>query len=373
MYRQQIYVASEEYKELDTYITNNNCRTILLVCDRALPFLRLGRYFESLESRLNVKVVKFDDFEPNPVYESIVDGVDRFHKEKCDSIIAVGGGSAIDVAKCIKLFSNMDRKENFLKQTIVPNDIKLLAIPTTAGTGSESTHFAVIYYEGEKQSVSDDSCIPSSVLFDVSTLDTLSDYQRKSTMMDALCHAMEAYWSINSTEESRQYSHEAITNILTNKDAYLKNNIEGNAAMLMAANLAGKAINIAQTTAGHALCYKLTCLYGIAHGHAAALCVSKLFPFMVTNMDQCIEPRGKEFLEKVFLNIANAMGCSNVVLAINKFDEILNELNLEIPIPKEGDYNILNTSVNSIRLKNNPIKLDENMIDNLYHQILAER
>ena len=116
---------------------------------------------------------------------------------------------------------------------------------------------------------------------DASALKTLPIYQKKSTMMDALCHSIESYWSVNSTEESNKYSKQAIQTILENKDAYLANKDLGNANMLKAAYLAGKAINITQTTAGHAMSYKLTSLYGIAHGHAVAICISKLWEYML--------------------------------------------------------------------------------------------
>ena len=86
-----------------------------------------------------------------------------------------------------------------------------------------------------------------------------------------LCHSMESFWSVNSTEESKQYSREAIQLMMKYKNAYLANEAIGNTAMLKAANIAGKAINITQTTAGHAMCYKLTSLYGIAHGHRKSI------------------------------------------------------------------------------------------------------
>ena len=127
----------------------------------------------------------------------------------------------MDVAKCIKLYSNMDENESYLKQRIVPNDIPFIAIPTTSGTGSEATRFAVIYYNGEKQSVADYSCIPQAVLIDPSTIRTLPEYYRKTAMLDALCHAIESFWSINSTEESLKYSADAIRVITEYKDAYL--------------------------------------------------------------------------------------------------------------------------------------------------------
>lgn len=98
-------------------------------------------------------------------------------------------------------------------------------------------------------------------------------------------------------------------------EPYLANRSEGNAIMLRAANLAGRAINIAQTTAGHAMCYKLTSLYGISHGHAASLCVRKLWPFMIENISLCTDERGAAYLMDTFSEIAKAMGCSSPIEA----------------------------------------------------------
>lgn len=368
---QEIIYVSEDYKKLDKYLTVKHVKKLLLVCGPSIKKLGINDYFEKLESRKGIGVVRFDKFKPNPQYESVVLGVELFQKEKCDAIFAVGGGSAMDVAKCIKLYSNMDSSENYLQQIIEPNDVKLFAMPTTAGTGSEATRYAVIYYNGEKQSVSDYSCIPSMVVFDMSVLKTLPVYQKKATALDALCHAIESCWSVNSTEESQKCSVEAIEKIMTYMKAYLNNEDAGNSAMLEAANIAGKAINITETTAGHAMCYKLTSLYGIAHGHAVALCVSALFPFLVENMDKCIDKRGKEHLRNALAKIANAMCCADARMAAEKFRNMLFDMELQIPIPDVDDFELLKTSVNPVRLKNNPVELDEGAIDMLYHQILA--
>ena len=367
---QHIIKANGDYKELGSYLASLDLSKLLLVCDDSLQFLKVKDFFDSLENDYGIKVVKFSDFQPNPLYESVVKGVEVFHKEECDAIFAVGGGSAMDVAKCIKLYSNMDDSINYLEQEIIPNDVKLMAMPTTAGTGSEATKFAVIYYEGVKQSVADDSCIPSVVVFDSSALETLPDYQKKSTMLDALCHSVESFWSVNSNEKSREYSKQALELILENKDGYLQNDPGANEKMLEASHIAGKAINITQTTAGHAMCYKLTSLYGIAHGHAAALCDSKLIPFMINNLDLCIDSRGKEFLPGIFDEMANTMGCKNQAEMADKFEEIVSELDLPKPSAKDEDFKELVSSVNATRLKNHPVKLTEETIDMIYHQIL---
>ena len=218
---QTILNASSDYRELDKWFQKNNLNKILLVCDVSFQYLKIKKYFDDLSDRIGVSVVKFNDFQPNPLYASVVKGVNTFRKEKCQAIVSVGGGSAIDVAKCIKLYSNMEpddgsEEKNYLNQIIVPNNTPLLAVPTTAGTGSEATRFAVIYYKDVKQSVTDTSIIPDTVLLDSSVLKTLPIYQKKSTMLDALCHAIESFWSVNSTEESKAYSAASIKNILEN-------------------------------------------------------------------------------------------------------------------------------------------------------------
>lgn len=355
------------YEELDKWVDGR--RKILLVCDASLQFLKIREYFDDRAE----KIIKFTNFQPNPLYESVVEGVKVFRNEKCDSIIAVGGGSAMDVAKCIKLYSNLSgdgEKGAWLKKETIPNDIPFLAIPTTAGTGSEATRYAVIYYEGAKQSITSESFIPETVLMDASVLKTLPLYQKKATMCDALCHAIESFWSVNSTEESKEYSRAAIQGVLENMDGYLANTEKGNARMLMAAHTAGKAINITQTTAGHAMCYKITSLFGSAHGHAAILCDRVLYLWMVENTDKCIDPRGEGYLKKTLDEIGQAMDCNDAKSGSEKLEEIFKSLEFDIPKATEEQYAELNTSVNPVRLKNHPITLDAETIDMLYHEVL---
>ena len=188
--------------------------------------------------------------------------------------------------------------------------------------------------------------------------------------MDALCHAIESFWSVNSTDESKEYSREAIENILAHMDGYLQNTEEGNAGMLMAAHTAGKAINITQTTAGHAMCYKITSMFGCAHGHAAILCDRILYPWMIENTDKCIDPRGREYLTQALDEIGQAMGCANAEEGAKKLQQIFISLGLEVPKASNEQFCELTVSVNPVRLKNHPIALDDAAIKELYHKIL---
>ena len=370
---QTILRPDDNYAAVDRWIEDTGSGSVLLVSDSSLPFLKISAYFDALEKRPGLKLVRFSDFQPNPLYESVVKGVALLRREKCGAVIAVGGGSAMDVAKCIRLYAGMEgsgEDGSFLKEKPVILDIPFLAMPTTAGTGSEATRYAVIYYREQKQSVTDISCIPKTILLDESTLFTLPLYQKKSTMLDALCHAIEACWSVNSTEESRAYSTEAIRAIMENKDGYFANDPGACCRMLLAANTAGKAINITQTTAGHAMCYKITSLFGTAHGHAAALAVRVLFPWMIENTARCTDPRGEDTLKAALLNISQALGCSTPEEGAEAFVTLFESLELPVPSATEEQFETLKKSVNPVRLKNHPMALDEETIDFLYHRIL---
>ena len=370
---QRIITAENNYAGIDVWIKDKNITKILLVgggsVERQVAF---KAYLDRLVLK-GIGIVYFSDFQPNPFYDSVVKGVKLYKEERCNAIMAVGGGSALDVAKCIKLFSNMAGKGangDFLKQEIMPNQIPFLAMPTTAGTGSEATRYAVIYLNGSKQSVTHESSIPDTVLMDSNVLKSLPLYQKKATMMDAFCHALESFWSVNSTEKSKAYSKKAIEMVLTHMEGYLANTDEGNAGMLLAANVAGKAINITQTTAGHAMCYKITSLFGVAHGHAAILCVRKLFPEMIQNTKTCIDLRGEDYLKKTLLDISQTMGCATAEEAAAKLEDIFVKLEFEVPQATKEQFELLKTSVNPVRLKNHPVELSEDIIDMLYHQIL---
>lgn len=377
MAEQKIITPENDYAAIDEWIESNDIKKLMLVCGSSIEKQAVNGYLGNLDSGSDVDIVKFSDFSPNPSYDSIIKGVKAFRENGCDSIMAVGGGSAMDVAKCIKLYSNMDgngEDGEFLNNTITANEIPFMVMPTTAGTGSEATRFAVIYFKGNKQSVAHESCIPETVLMDPGALCSLPDYHRKASMLDALCHAVESCWSVNSTAESRKYSDEAIRLIMEHMEGYLINSDEGNRGMLLAANIAGKAINITQTTAGHAMCYKITGLLGCAHGHAAALCVKELFKWMAQGIDdnslQCIDPCGIEHVKASLDMIAKAMGCTDISSGAEYFDRIFTGLGLDIPAASEEQYMLLKTSVNPDRLKNHPVRLDEDTIDMLYHRIL---
>lgn len=363
-----IVTAEDNYKALDEWLQGK--KKVLLVHDESLEF---HTDFVRKLREVNVPLVHFSGFCSNPLYESVVAGVEAFRRAGCDAIMAVGGGSAIDVAKTVKLYSGLDVPGDggaWLKMEPVAGDTPFLAMPTTAGTGSEATRYAVLYYNDAKQSITSSSIIPDVVIMNPAALETLPPYQRKATMCDALSHAIEAYWSVNSTKESNAYAKAAIEGVILNMDGYLSNTPDGNAGMLMAAHKAGQAINITQTTAGHAMCYKITGMFGCAHGHAAMLCNRVLYPWMISNIDRCIDPRGSSYLSSVLDEIGIALGCDGAVSGAERLAQLFDSLSLEVPSASSSELDILVRSVNPVRLKNHPVGLDSSAIESLYRKIL---
>ncbi|MCL1996200.1 MAG: iron-containing alcohol dehydrogenase [Defluviitaleaceae bacterium] len=275
----------------------------------------------------------FSRFYPNPTIEDVFCGVDIFKKAEPTEIIAAGGGSAIDVAKAIKYYT-----QSF--------DMPLTAIPTTAGSGSDATCFAVIYEKGEKLSLEHENLLPNKVLFWGHLLNTLPLYIKQSSLLDAFAQAIESMWSINATEQSKICSRRAIDIITKNYSRYLFGDNTTNHDMLVAANFSGKAINITKTTAPHAMSYKLTSMFGIAHGHAVALTLPHVYRAMQEK---------KEF-DKEIEN------------AVSQFEELFKKMKLDVPQASDATIKTLAKGVNIQRLKNSPVPLD---IEYIYRKALA--
>ncbi len=364
--------------QLPTILKEVGCEKLFLVVDSSYPFLNIKDAIEALPVK---ERVMFSDFTPNPLYEQVCNGIELLKTSNCDTILAVGGGSAIDVAKCIKL-AVLAKEGN---ATIIPPlvstrvacdgaKLPFIAIPTTAGTGSESTHNAVMYYEGAKQTVTNDGVLPDYAVLVPSVLKTLPLYQKKCTMMDALCQGIESWWSVNSTEESYEYSRKTIELIMANWRKYIfENDDEAAAEIMLAANYGGRAINITQTTAAHAFSYKITSLYKLPHGHAVAVCLPEIWEYMLGHMDKCIDSRGLDYLGSIFNKIAHSMGCESPENAIALLREMMNDMEMNNPVAgnKGEEINVLSHSVNPVRLKNNPVNLSSESIHMLYNIIVA--
>ncbi len=331
------------------------------------------------ESCKEVILDSFNDFSPNPTHEEVLKGIELFNKEDYDLIVAVGGGSAIDVAKLINIFpfqKHPPEKYILKEEKIEFKGKPLLAVPTTAGTGSEATHFAVVYMGGKKYSVAHEHVLPDYVILDPELTFTLPKYQTACTGMDALCQGIESYWSINSTERSKEYAKKSIGLILENiSRVYEKpDDLAARKNMLLGANLSGKAINISKTTAPHACSYVITSKCGIPHGHAVAIMMKEFLRYNGENIDKLIEKRGKDYYRKTISELYSLMGGSSPVEVSNHFNQKMNEIGLE-PCLRNICENVqlddFVSRVNRERLKNNPIIINRDDIVLIFKNVLA--
>lgn len=356
-----------DFNNMDDVLHINELGNILVVCPE---FMLTSSFLNGLREK-NPNIYTFTNFSPNPKYEEVLDGISVFKQNECNSIISIGGGSAIDVAKTIKAFVGLNENENYLNQQIVDNNVKLMAIPTTAGTGSESTSFAVIYFEGNKYSIDSRYILPDYVLLEPSFLEGLPLYQKKSTMLDAFCQGIESFWSVNSTNESREYAMKAIKLILNNYKDYIQENSSVYPFIMEAANYSGRAINISKTTAAHAMSYKITSLYGVSHGHAVAMCLPHIWEYMINNINLSVDPRGIDYLEGVFHQLDLTFESDSHEETLSKLNMVLNDVGLDYSgIVKEDDLELLTSSVNVQRLKNNPVSLDSVIIEKVYRKLM---
>ena len=363
-YKNQTIAYSNDYtNEIELYIEKKQIKNPLLVHGKHL--LKNNHFRGYIEKK---DFITFTEYSPNPTYDEVMNGLKEFKDNNCDSIITIGGGSCIDTAKAIKLYSVFD--SDYINQKPQYVDLPFMAIPTTAGTGTESTRYSVIYYKGEKQSLANDSLLPDSVVLNEEFLFEIPGYHKKSALLDAFCQSIESYWSINSNHQSKQYSEEAIRLILGNYRQYLLSNKSTYKDILRASNLAGKAINITQTTAPHAMSYKLTTLKGIAHGHSVSILLPEVLAFMIQNTKLTQDNRGIKYVELMFKSLCEIFNVQSSEELVTSITEIINYFKLETPLLNNDEIDLLAKSVNPVRLKNNPVYISEEASRYIYSRAL---
>ena len=354
--------------QLTTYLQEEQPKKIFLVTGKS-SFTTSGAQEKIIPLLTGYKVIHFTDFSPNPKLEDVEKGLKCI--DDCDLVIAVGGGSAMDMAKLVGIFSTQEKvPAEYITggEKVASKQIPLIAIPTTAGSGSEATHFAVVYIDKTKYSVADQSLTPDYVIVDSSLTMSLPKPIAAATGMDAFAQAVEGYWSINSTDESKAYSREAIELLVAHLEkAVNENDAEAKANVARAANLAGKAINIAKTTASHAVSYPITSYFGVAHGHAAALILGEMLKYNaeITPEDTCNDKRGIDYVKGVINELVDLLGLDSVQNAPAWLDNFMTSIGLatrlsEVGITTDEDINIIIAhGFNPARVKNNPRFLTE--------------
>lgn len=326
------------------------------------------------------EVCRFSEFAVNPGIEDVSRGIELFTEARYDTVIAVGGGSVIDMAKMVNFLSvnplTLDGHRigtEAFKGLVSP----LIAIPTTSGSGSEATHFAVVYIGRRKHSVTDVRMLARVAIVDSNLTMSLSKYTTAVSGLDALSQAVESYWSVNSTNESKHFAEDAIKLIIENITGAVNNPTpHARLEMASAAHLAGKAINVTKTTAAHAISYPLTSYFGIAHGHAVSLTLGSLLIFnsQVTD-DDVLDKRGVEFVRKTVNEICEFLGGDDAFDAAERISSLMHSVGLEtrlsgMGLEKREDMEVVvNEGFNAERVGNNPRVLTPQALRRILEQI----
>jgi alcohol dehydrogenase class IV len=353
-------------KKLPKIIKEKNIDNILIVTDKGIVNIGLmNPLLEELEKE-KIKFFIYDKTVPNPTIDNIEEALLLYKKNKCQALLAFGGGSPIDCAKGIG--ARLARPDKTISQMKGVLKVRkpmptFFAVPTTAGTGSETTIAAVITDSRthEKYGVGDLPLIPHYAVLDPLLTINLPPHITSTTGIDALTHAVEAYIGRSNTKETRQNSIEAIKLIFENINEVYKNgkNIKAREKMLKASFLAGAAFTRAYVGYVHAIAHTLGGFYSLPHGLANAIILPYVLEYYgetvykslseladltgITSENDTQEQKAKKFIEKI-KTLNKELDIRDKIPEIQTKDieimskRALKEANPLYPVPKIMNY-----------------------------------
>tara|TARA_Y100000591_G_scaffold300055_1_gene293199 strand:- start:609 stop:1769 length:1161 start_codon:yes stop_codon:yes gene_type:complete len=327
-YPTTVWVGEDRVNDLGEACINLKITKPLFVTDKDLinlPFIQ--EIINEIKKRFHQLKI-YSDFSGNPIGENVDDGVNEFKKNNCDGVIAIGGGSALDVGKAIAFMSGQNRSiwdfediGDYWKRADEKNISPIIAIPTTAGTGSETGRASAIINKktGIKKIIFHPKILPSIVILDPKLTLELSPRLTAATGMDALAHNLEAFCAPNYHPMAEGIALEGIKLIKTSLITAFKNgrNIEARQNLLTASSMGSTAFQKG-LGAIHSLSHPVNAQYNIHHGLSNAI----FMPYVLTF--------NKKSIEKKIISICNYLGLDK------KFDSFLEwilELRKELAIP----------------------------------------
>ena len=355
------FSSTQEFK---TFLNNEKNKKILIICGKkSYKISGASKLIDDVIEKQNVQYF-YKKF-PYPDLVELKEIINKIKECSPDIIIAVGGGSVLDYAKIANVLTNslnIEREIADSSYKIKKKFSKLIAIPTTAGSGAEVTSNAVIYINKIKYSVEGEKLKPD-LFFLIPELVIGASYKIKSSAgFDAIAQAMESLISKKSNDKSVDYARKSLQiSLKYYLDFVNKPNNENTSAMCLAANLSGEAISISKTTAPHAVSYPFTAIYNISHGHAVSLTLNKFLKF---NYQKISSANCNFDLKNRFKIMFDVSKSDN----IEKFDQYLKNLKKSAKLESrfsslginiQNDYSKIISGVNLLRLSNNPVKLKE--------------
>ncbi len=308
-------------KKLPAVIKEKGINKVMIVTDKGLMSLNLlDGLFEKLKEQ-GISYVVYDGVQPNPSIENIEEAREMFVANGCEAMIAFGGGSPMDCAKaaCARVVrpnKTIPQMRGVMK--VMKKLPPFFAVPTTAGTGSETTLAAVVSntQTHEKYAINDPVLRPKFAVLDPELTTGLPKKITSTTGLDALTHAVEAYIGKSNVPSTRDYAEKATALIFKYLDVAYNDgqNIEARGQMLLASYYAGMAFTRAYVGYVHAIAHNLGGMYGIAHGLANAVILPvmleeygpAIYPSLAKLADfaeiqgQTIEEKAKNFIAEIY-------------------------------------------------------------------------
>jgi alcohol dehydrogenase len=313
-------------------------------------------------------VLRWDAFAPNVSAEDLGAGLDVVARFAPDLVVAVGGGSVLDMAKLLCAYRGVRdvpelRRAIRTGAAVRREGTGLVLVPTTSGSGSEATRFAVVYVDDDKFSVADRTLLPDAVILDPRLATSGSAYQRATSGIDAVAQAVESLWATGATDRSRRFARHALRHLLQHLEPFVAEAPPVTArGMAIGSHLAGRAIDLSRTTAAHALSYGLTTGYGISHGHAVALTLGPFIAAHAAARPDDLRPEVHPATHAaVMAEILDRLGAGEPAEAQQRFAELLGRIGLEPRLSVAAGVTTaeqraaLVEGVNLERLGNNPV------------------
>ena len=361
----KIVFGCAAFESLADHVKGLGGRRPLIVLDKNLSKSGFRERAQAALAAGSLKAVFFDKVEPEPLLELADEGTEVARRGKCDIVVGIGGGSAMDVAKAVAaLLPNKGRAIDFLGLNKVPGPgIPTIMVPTTAGTGSEVTFTAVFLRKNlnKKEGMNSPYLYPTLALLDPTLTLSLPPQPTAATGIDALCHAVESYTSVNASPMSEMVSLEAIRLIAENLRTCVHNgrNLEARENMLLGSLYAGLGLANAGVGAAHSLSYPLGGKYGTSHGVANTLMLPRVMDFNVPSA------------QEKFAVIAEIMGESTeglplreaAYLAVDAVESLIEDCGIfttlrELGVPEEDFPELARIALTVVRpLENNPRKV----------------
>lgn len=358
----KIVFGTGSFKKLAEHVQALQGRRPLIVLDKNLAAAGFSKTVADVLDGSGLKVSFFEEAEPEPRLELADEGARAAQRGKCDLVVGIGGGSAMDLAKAVAAVAgNKGKAADYLGLNKVPGPgLPTIMVPTTAGTGSEVTFTAVFVRQNlqKKEGMNSPFLYPALALLDPELTLTLPAEPTATTGLDALCHAIESYTSIQASPMSEMVSLEAIRLISDNLRTCVHNggNLEAREQMMLGSLYAGLGLANAGVTAVHSLSYPLGGKYGVPHGLANTL----LLPHVMTfNLPGSIEKFAiiAEVMGEVVDDLPLREAAWQAVEAVNALIEdcgIYKTL-ADLDIPQEVFPELAKTAMTVVRpLQNNP-------------------